>query len=209
VDALSGYKAHDGFPERTEYFIKGTEPGEDPVHLKLKLCKNDGRLANPADIAANNYEEKEFFVFKEEDPTSGVGQPNRWQEGILNWLSTQSDPRYHPPTDYCGATNPLSLNIVSPSDHDSNLPDDFLIKITADSTSDIDTVELYIDGTRIRGFTSPPYEYRGNYSNGIHEIKAYAKDKNGHEAQKNISVAVGVPFTTPTPSPVPTPSPTP
>ncbi|MDP3994303.1 MAG: PBP1A family penicillin-binding protein, partial [bacterium] len=109
VDTVSGYRAHDGFPSRMEYFVKGTEPGEDPIHKKLKVCKNEGKLATPSDIAAGNYEEKEYFLFKEEDPTSGVGQPNRWQEGILNWLNTQSDTRYHPPTDYCGSS-PISVD---------------------------------------------------------------------------------------------------
>lgn len=211
VDLVSGYRAHDGFPERTEYFIKGTEPEEDPVHVKLKLCKNDGKLANPADINAGNYEEKEFFIFKEEDPTRGDG-PNKWQEGILNWLNTQPDERYHPPTEYCGATNPLSVNFITPGDQSSNLDKDFDIKISADSTSQIDQVELYIDGSRIRGFTSAPYEYRASLSEGVHELKAKAKDKDGHENEKTIKVGVKVAWDfspTPTPSATSTPSPTP
>jgi len=206
VDTVSGYLAHDGFASRSEYFIKGTEPGEDPVHVKLKLCKNDGKLANPSDVAANNYEEKEFFIFKETDPVSFGGE-NKWQKGIDEWIAGQGDARYHPPTEYCGATNPLSLNITNPTDHDEKLPSDFLIKITADSTSSIASLDLFIDGERIRGFTSPPYEYRGNISNGIHEIKAHAKDSSGHEAEKTISVAVGVSYSTPTPSPSPTATP--
>ena len=56
VDIVSGYRAHDGFPSRMEYFIKGTEPGEDTVHMMLKVCKTDGKLANPSDIAGGNYE---------------------------------------------------------------------------------------------------------------------------------------------------------
>ncbi|MEJ2441316.1 MAG: hypothetical protein P8Y06_00110, partial [Patescibacteria group bacterium] len=102
VDSISGYRSHDGFPSRIEKFIKGTEPGEDPVHVKLKVCKSDGKLATPSDIAAGNYEEKEYFIFKEEDPTAGPGDVNRWQEGINAWLETQGDSRYHPPFDYCG-----------------------------------------------------------------------------------------------------------
>ncbi|MEK7061132.1 MAG: PBP1A family penicillin-binding protein, partial [Patescibacteria group bacterium] len=63
VDIVSGYRAHDGFPSRMEYFIKGTEPGEDTVHMMLKVCKTDGKLANPSDIAGGNYDQKEYFVF--------------------------------------------------------------------------------------------------------------------------------------------------
>ncbi|MEK7526301.1 MAG: PBP1A family penicillin-binding protein, partial [Patescibacteria group bacterium] len=65
VDIISGFREHDGYPSRTEYFKKGTEPnGADPIHTKLKICKNDGKLATPADISGGNYDEKEFFVFK-------------------------------------------------------------------------------------------------------------------------------------------------
>ena len=60
VDTFSGYRANDGFPSRSEWFIKGTEPGEDPVHIKIKVCKSEGKLASPSDVAAGNYEEKEF-----------------------------------------------------------------------------------------------------------------------------------------------------
>jgi len=74
VDKVSGYREHDGFEARSEYFIRGTEPGEDTVHLKLKVCKGEHGLATPSDIASGNYEEKEYFVFKEEDPTSSGGE---------------------------------------------------------------------------------------------------------------------------------------
>ena len=211
VDAVSGFRAHDGFPERTEIFIRGTEPEEDPVHVKLKLCKNDGKLANPADINANNYEEKEFFIFKEEDPTAGTGGVNKWQEGILNWLSTQTDSRYHPPTDYCGATNPVMVDFKEPSDKSSGLDNSFNIRISVESTSEIDQVELFIDGERIRGYSSPPYEYSADLSDGTHELKVRARDKSGKEGEKTIKVGVKVAWdyspTTPTPSSVPTPSP--
>jgi hypothetical protein len=192
----------------SDLFIKGTEPQEDTVHVKLKLCKNDGKLANPADIKANNYEEKEFFVFKEEDPTAGIGASNKWQEGIIKWLNSQSDPRYHPPTEYCGSTNPVSVDFKEPSDKSSGLDNSFTIKITAESTSEINEVELFIDGERIRGFTSPPYELPANLSDGTHELKAKAKDKNGKEGEKTIKVGVKVAWdyspATPTPSPAPT-----
>jgi len=205
VDLISGFAAHDGFAERSEIFAKGTEPGEDTVHVKLKLCKNDGKLANPADINGNNYEEKEFFVFKEEDPTAGSTGTNKWQEGILSWLNTQTDEKYHPPTDYCGATNPVIVNITSPSDHDSNLSDSFDIKITADSTADITQLDLYIDGSRIIGFTSPPYEYQArSLSTGVHTILAKAKDSKGKEGERTITVGVNTSWNAnPTPTPTP------
>lgn len=209
VDVVSGYRAHDGFPSRPEIFIKGTEPGDDPVHVKLKVCKNDGKIATPADIASGNYEEKEYFIFKEEDPTSGGG-PNKWQEGILNWLSTQSDPRYHPPTEYCGATNPLSVDFDTPHDKDSNLSSNFEVRLRADSTSDIKEVSLDVDGNLFRTFTKPPYTANLSLDKGVHKLKARAKDQDGHQSEREITIGVGVAWdyvpSTPTPSLIPTPT---
>lgn len=192
VDAVSGYRAHDGFPSRMEYFIKGTEPGDDPVHMMLKVCKTDGKLANPSDIAGGNYDQKEFFIFKEEDPT-----------GILNWLNGQADPRYHPPNDYCGTANPVNVEFVSPTDQSSNLANNFTIKFKADSSVDIVSAELEIDGTKVKDFTTLPFEYQvSGLSDGVHTLRAKAKDANSKESDRQITIGVNGPW-----NPSPTSSP--
>lgn len=206
VDSVSGFRSHDGFPSRSEYFRGGTEPGDDPIHVKLKVCKSDGNLATPGDIAGGSYDEKEFFVFKEEDPTSGSSGINRWQEGILSWLTTQSDPRYHPPTNYCGggtgeSINPVTIDFDSPHDHDSNVSNIFNVKIKASSSTDITEVVLEIDGTRVRTFTGLPYEYEADLANGVHTLHTKAKDKDGREADRTIVIGVGVPWDSPSPTP--------
>lgn len=207
VDAVSGYRAHDGFPSRQEYFIKGTEPGVDKVHVKLKVCKSDGKLATPSDIASGNWEEKEFFVFKEEDFTSPPGGLNRWQEGILNWLNSQSDPRYHSPSDYCGTANPVNVEFFSPKDQ-TQVGSNLTMEVRADSTSEITKVEFYKDGetTAFAVFTNPPYKNDLNLPDGVHTLKAKAKDSAGHESERTITVGVNGPWN---PTPVPTFSPTP
>ncbi len=201
VDIVSGYRSHDGFPARMEYFIKGTEPQEDTVHMLLKICKTDGKLANPSDIAGGNYDQKEYFLFKEEDPTSGSGGTNKWQEGILNWLNGQGDSRYHPPTDYCGSGSPVSVQFVNPSNESSNLPSNFTIKFKADSNTNISFAELFVDGNKIKEFSSLPFEYQiSGLSDGVHTIKAKAKDANGKEAENTITIGVNGPWN-PTPAP--------
>ncbi len=77
VDSFSGGLPVDGQPQRSEYFIKGTEPTtKSPIY------------------------QREFYVFKEDDPVSTDGK-NRWQEGIDAWIesSHKDDPKYHPPDD--------------------------------------------------------------------------------------------------------------
>jgi len=209
VDSVSGYRAHDGFPSRTEYFIKGTEPGDDPIHVMLKVCKSDSKLATPSDVASGNYDTKEFFIFKEEDPTAGAGQPNKWQEGIINWLNGQSDPRYHPPSDYCGTQNPVNVEFISPTDRTSNLDNSFAINFKADSTSDIVSAGLEIDGQNVRSFNSLPFQYQATgISTGVHTIRAFAKDSSGNQSDRVITVGVKVAWdakSSPSPSPSPTP----
>jgi hypothetical protein len=204
VDNLSGFRAHDGFSERNEIFIKGREPGEDTVHLMLKVCKSDGKLATPADIQGGNYESKEYYVFKEEDPTALSGSENKWQKGVLEWLSMQGDIKYHPTE--CADQYYVSVDFREPNDHASNLNNQFMVKLTADSTVDIVEVKLYADGIDIRGFTSPPYETSVNLTSGVHELKVKARDSNGKEAERTIKVGVMGPwdYTPPTPTPSPT-----
>lgn len=206
VDEVSGYKAHDGYPSRLEYFIKGTEPSEDPVHVKMQVCKSDGKIATQNDISSGNSEGKEYFLFKEEDPVSGDGL-NRWQKGVLDWLNTQSDPRYHPPTDFCGGSNPVFLDFDAPANESSQLANNFSVKLKVSSTSDIERVELEIDGVNKRNFTGSPYTYDAvNIADGIHTLKAIATDKSGNKREKTITVGVHTAWNgTPTPSPSPTP----
>ena len=205
VDSVSGFRAHNGFSSRSEFFIRGTEQGDDPVHVKLKVCKSEGKLATPSDIAAGNYEEREYFIFKEEDPTATSGGPNKWQEGILGWLSGQSDPGYHPPSDYCGTANPLNVEFINPTDRSSNLPNNFTVKFKADSTNDIVRAELYIDGANVRNFDALPFEYQvSGLGNGVHNLRAVAKDAKGNESDRKITIGVNTAWDySPTPSPTP------
>lgn len=203
VDSVSGYAAHDGFSSRNEYFIKGTEPGTDPVHVMLKLCKEDGNLATPGQIDAGDYNSREYFVLKEEDPTAAPGGPNKWQEAILNWENTQTDSRYHPPTNYCGSGNPVNVVFVNPTDKSSNVPNSFTIKFTADSVNDIVQADLYIDGSKVKSFSSIPYTYDANLSNGVHTLRAVATDSQNKQSDRTITIGINIDWNASTPSPTP------
>ncbi len=171
VDSFSGKRAHDGFPSRTEIFIKGNEPNDDDIHVKLAICN------------------KEFYIIKEEDPVSTDGK-NRWQEAILNWISGQGDSRYKSPSDDCGKTKPINVEIVSPTDQTSNLPNKFDIKMIAETTSKIVEVVLEIDGVKRRTFDGPPYVYEADLADGVHILKATAKDTGGNESAHPLTVGV-------------------
>lgn len=207
VDSVSGYPAHDGFPSRSEYFIKGTEPqSPDPVHVLLKVCKSDGKLANPSDVASNNYDSKEFFQFVEQDPTAAPGGPNKWQEGILNWINGQSDSRYHPPTDYCGNSSPIDVQITNPGDHTSDIPvgSSQTITFTATSNLPITQATLKINGSTVNNWSTGVnnYSYQYTFSNpGVYSIEADAVDSGNHSTNRIITVGVGGSWNPPSPSP--------
>ncbi|OGM30207.1 hypothetical protein A2630_03215 [Candidatus Woesebacteria bacterium RIFCSPHIGHO2_01_FULL_44_10] len=185
VDKVSGYRAHDGFAERSEVFIKGTEPGEDPIHLKLKVCKNDGNLAGPGD---GNTEEREFFAFAEEDPS---GPPNLWQEGINAWWDGSLDRYPRAPTHYCGnQENLLDVDFENPRDQQSNLGNSQNIKLKVTTSAGVEVVELYIDTAKVRSFTGAPYEYNTDLTDGVHELKAIVKDKDGKQKDRTITIGI-------------------
>jgi len=211
VDSVSGYRAHDGFPSRLEYFIKGTEPtGDDPVHTKLKICRSQGKLATPVDIARGDYEEKEFFVFTEDDPVSTDGV-NRWQQGIDEWLATQSDPRYHPPKDYCQASDQVMVVIDEPQDQSQlESGEEVKVKVRIIAAEKIKKVEFLVDGESRDILTEKPYEVIYHLTEGTHVIRVQAWDEKGNQGQQETRIGIGVPWDwQPTPSPTPSPSPTP
>jgi 1A family penicillin-binding protein len=199
VDKLSGYRAHDGFPERTELFVKGTELAEDPVHVLVKLCKGEERLATPSQVAANDFIEREFVLLKAEDPTAAPGAENKWQRGVLEWIdSLPADQQglYRSPTEYCGGGNlaPLNVEFSEPRDRDSDLNSEFKIKFRVDSVNKIKEMRLEIDGALVRTFSGPPYEYDADLPTGVHTIVATAEDEKGNKSDRRITVGVGVPW---------------
>ncbi len=107
VDPLAGGKPRDENDKRAEYFLTDTQPKEvSPVYQRIKMSKNQsGKRANDTEIAAGQYDEKDFVVFTENDPVSTDGK-NRWQEGIDAWAREQGDEKYKVPTETSDYTPP-------------------------------------------------------------------------------------------------------
>lgn len=91
IDGYAGGLPHAGQPNRSEYFVKGTEPtAESPIYKE-----KDGQ---------------QYIVLREEDPVSGDGV-NRWQAAIDAWIEQnhKDNKMYHPPGELIGtntATTP-------------------------------------------------------------------------------------------------------
>jgi 1A family penicillin-binding protein len=210
VDRVSGWMAHDGFPTRPEYFIDGTQPsGSDPIHLKLKVCKDKAGLATPEDVANGSFDEKEYFKFVEADPVSTDGK-NRWQEGIDSWINQQGDKdKYSPPGDFCRGGGQVVVNIDAPGDH-SMQSSGFDVKISTSSLKKITEVKLWVNGAENKTWTERPFETRLNLGDGLYTLRVKATDKDGNSAEREIKIGVNKPWDwTPSPIPTQTPIPTP
>lgn len=211
VDKVSGYGVHDEFPSKEEYFINGTQTNiTDPIHLKLKVCRDKVGLATPEDVTNGNYDSKEYFKFKEEDPISSDGR-NRWQEGIDGWINQQSDKdKYFPPESYCRSDGTVGINFDQPGDH-STQSNSFTVKISTSSLKKITEVKLWVDGSERMTWNERPFETNLNLDNGPHTLKVRAVDKDGSSDEKEIRIGVSVPWDwspSPTPTMTPIPSPT-
>jgi 1A family penicillin-binding protein len=208
VDAISGLIAHDGWPSRLEYMIKGTEPvGADNIHTKLKLCPGKNQLASETMVARGDFEEKEFIVLKETDPAGD--SRNRWQAGIDAWVAKQSDERYHYPTEFCGETDEVVVQIEAPADR-SQQTNDFTFRAKVVAGRAIKKVSFFADETEKKVLTVKPYEFTLHLDNGPHVLKVRAEDEAGNSGTSEIKIGVNVAWDwlplSPSPSPLPSPS---
>lgn len=221
LDAISGYKSHDDYPEKEDFIIRGTLANiPDPIHTELKVCEGEeDKLATEAKIAIGDYEKREFIVLREDDPVSEDGR-NRWQEAINAWVEAQTDSRYFVPTEYCGEESDVSIKLREPDDEETYDEEKIEFKVNAGSDDGIDKIEIYANGDRIKTIEDDN-EYRGEIEleAGRYEIYAKAYSRNGKTA-KTSTIKIGTggvnwdeeeepePTPTPTEEPSPTASPT-
>lgn len=211
IDAFAGGLPHPGRPTRSEYFIKGTEPtSESSIYQKIKISKSDSnKLANPFEIATGNYDEKEFVVFKENDPVSTDGK-NRWQDGINAWLSQQGDSLFHPPSDTSSANeNSVAVKIIKPSDNSQTDSNSVEIVTESRAIHDIKKMEIYVDESLRKTDNNNFLDETLNIETGTHKIKVKAYDDHNNTGETEITIGVKVPPGQPTSTPVPAaPTPT-
>ncbi len=183
VDAFGGGLPCPGYPVRSEYFIKGTEPTKD--------CAVEKKMNG-----------QDYYVFQEFDPVSGDGV-NRWQQGINAWEASQGDSKYHPPAELLNQPNQnpddISVHIDSPGDH-NQVDYSFDTQATVSTGRKITKAEFYIDGTLKDSTDSSDSSVKFHFtfssaSSGKHKIKVKAYNEAGKSADSEITVSVGQPWT--------------
>ncbi len=210
IDAMFGLLPHSGSQTRSEYFVDGTEPrSESPYYQKIKISKSTGKLANSTEIASGNYEEKEFFVVKEQDPLSADGK-NRWQEAIDSWAREQGDDRWKSPTEVSdGNIDDISIQVNEPKDKTRINSNDFRIYAKAISNIKLKSFELLVNNESKINTTDSIIDQNLHLSDGIYQLQFKAKNDKDKETSATITIGVNQePVTEPTATPIPTPSPT-
>ncbi|MBI3980702.1 transglycosylase domain-containing protein [Candidatus Microgenomates bacterium] len=210
IDSLAGGLPVDGQAKRTEYFVKGTEPqSASPVYQRLKISKNDStKLANEVEIAAGDYTEKDFLVFKENDPVSTDGK-NRWQEGIDAWINSQSEEKYKFPKETSsGAEDRVVVKIKSPSNETQYNENDIQVEASAVAKREVVKMEVFANGnlkeTKAGNFLSAKI----HLDDGPYEIKFKGTDSAGNSSEVSVRIGVKVPWNYVTSTPTPTNTPT-
>lgn len=218
VDAVSGYPAHDGFPENADYVLPSTLPSlPDPIHSKIKVCRSENKLATEVDLQRGDYDEREFVILKEQDPLSRDGR-NRWQEGVDQWIASQSadvQSRYRPPTEFCGTKDEVFIQLKSPEHERDYSTTSIDVEVSVASEGDMDRVEIWVNGTLRETLRDKPYKTTLSLPAGRYTLYAKGIRKDGKEG-KTGDVKIGTggqhwdePPPSPSPSPSPTPTPTP
>ncbi len=209
IDAYGGGTPVSGGTTRKEYFVKGTEPTTPSViYQNVKISNHDSnKLASAVEIVRGEYQTKQFVIFKEIDPVSGDGK-NRWQDGINAWIATQSDAKFHPPTETYSGGDTFALSIKEPGNHSQVNTNDVKVTVKATSPNGISKIEIYVDGDKKKESSGDSFSDTVPVTNGANrEIRAKATDSKGGTTESNIHIGVNTAWAEPTP--VPTVAPTP
>ncbi len=213
IDAYLGGLPKDGYPTRSEYFIKGTEPSDvSPFYKSLKISKSNGKLANEVEARLGQYDTKDFIVISENDPVSTDGV-NRWQEGIDKWESEQPEDKYKPPKDTSDASaDALVVSIRSPNGSSTVNSNNVEIRAKIASLTPVKNIKFYLNGSEVKNFDGDNKEPTEtlNLKDGVYKLQVVARNEKDQSGESTIIFGVNRPWDSePTATLTPTPSPSP
>lgn len=204
IDAFLGGLPKDGYPQRSEYFIKGTEPKDSsPYYKRLKISKSTGKIANELEVKMGDYEEKDFIVITENDPVSTDGV-NRWQEAINTWRNEQSDSKFKPPTDTSDSNSgKIVVSIKEPCDHCRLESNDVRVRAKITSLDRVEKTEIIVNGTVKKTFTDDQRDIDEtiNLPDGVYEIKVFSSNSKGSSTDSTLKIGIKKNWDEVTPTP--------
>lgn len=187
VDRLSNRLPVEGSETIKDIFASWQVPTEpDNVHLKVRVCRENGLLADES-IPNELAEDRVYTVVHSEKPD----YPN-WENPVVNWARSQGldNP---PPTGRCEITVAKpTIQIIKPANN-SEVSGDFTIESQAEASSGIKTVEYLIDGISVATTYQSPFtatQSAKQLSLGSHTITAVLTTANGSTASALVTIVV-------------------
>ncbi len=183
VDRLSNKLPVDGSELISDIFASWQVPTEkDNVHVRVRVCKENGLLADSS-IPDELAEERTYTNVHSEKPNL----PN-WEGPVLAW-AVANGLNNRPPTEKCqsGSVQP-SVEIISPTNNQA-VSGLFTISAIASASSGVEKVEFSIDSIGIGTATSSPYEISYNAANlsaGSHKLFSTVTSNSGSTASSEV-----------------------
>jgi hypothetical protein len=194
LDIKSGYLEHDGFPAKKEYVIKGSIPNiPDPIHLKIKVCRGENKLAPESKIARGDFDEREVMILREEDYYSQDGV-NRWQESVDSWIEKQEGDFYKIPTEVCsddGGSNQF-VRLFEPKNEKKYDNEDIKIHAEVNSEHKVERIMIMVNDQQKADKEDKIIDQSLNLPRGRYEIFVKAKLENGDEIEsQKVKISTG------------------
>ncbi|TSC93173.1 MAG: 1A family penicillin-binding protein [Candidatus Berkelbacteria bacterium Licking1014_7] len=162
---------------------------KDDIHIRVKINKLNGKLATeftPKEVI----EEKLYTEIHSEKP-----QNSNWEGPVLAWAAERGMDN-QPPTEKDDMYNSLDklpvMEIIAPTEN-STTTGETVFSASASAHFEIREVAFSIDNIEIGKATSSPYSLAYNVNGlsvGEHTLTAFAFDKNGASAYKQIKFLV-------------------
>ncbi|MEK7202503.1 MAG: PBP1A family penicillin-binding protein [Patescibacteria group bacterium] len=183
VDRLSNKLPVAGSDPITDIFASWQVPTDkDDVHVRVRVCKENGLLADSS-IPDELAEERTYTNVHSEKPNF----PN-WEGPVLAWANANGF-NNRPPTEKCqaGSVQP-TIEITAPTE-DQEVSGTFVISAAASASSGVKQVEFFIDSIAVGTSTASPYEISYNANNlsaGSHKLQATVTSNSGSSATSDI-----------------------
>ncbi|MEX1052178.1 MAG: transglycosylase domain-containing protein [Patescibacteria group bacterium] len=187
VDRLSNKLPVEGSEIITDIFARWQVPTEkDDVHKRVRVCRENGLLANDS-IPDELAEERVFAYVQSEIPSN----PN-WENPVRAW-AIQNGFNNKPPSESCTASdNSPQVSITSPANN-ATVSGVFPISANASSPSGVSKVDFFIDNVLV--VTDGEAPYSSSYdsallSNGTHKLSATVTSVNGATKSADINFKI-------------------
>jgi hypothetical protein len=141
-------------------------------------------LASAIDIARGEYDEKEFYVLKQES--------NAWENDIWAWIDSQGEAKFKVPREECSADTDTVIGFEKPGNHEKLSNNTFEVRLRITTSKEIEWVKLYVNGSQRETFGSEKLVSTTITvdNNQAYELKGVVRTKDRSGKREHIRIGV-------------------